>query len=100
MLALAVEKAADRNVGELLVERLLVPAGMETASFVAETGAFPGGATGYEGTLTTGWRPGINRLHWSGDAGVCASIDDLVACQLDPGRAHPAQLCATRCAVA
>jgi D-aminopeptidase len=94
MLALAVEKAADRNFGELLVERLLVPAGMETASFVAETGAFPGGATGYEGTLTTGWRPGINLLHWSGDAGVCASIDDLVAWErfIDRTRDDPGSL--------
>ena len=45
------------------------PAGMETAVFVAETGALPGGAVGYEGSLATGWRPGINRIHWKGDAG-------------------------------
>jgi len=79
MLALAIERKTGRDFGELLAERLLAPSGMETARFVAETRAVPGGAAGYEGTSTSGWRPGINRLHWSGDAGICASIDDLVA---------------------
>ena len=79
MLALAVEQKTGRDFGEMLTERLLVPSGMETARFVAETSAFPGGAAGYEGSSASGWRPGINRLHWSGDAGICASIDDLVA---------------------
>lgn len=79
MLALAIAQAAGRDFGELLTERVVAPAGMETASFVAETGALPGGAVGYEGAPGSGWRPGINRLHWSGDAGLCASIDDLVA---------------------
>lgn len=79
ILALAIEQKADRDFGELLTERLLSPAGMETANFIVETGGLPGGATGYEGKLATGWRPGINRLHWSGDAGVCASMDDLIA---------------------
>src|SRR6185369_9932209 len=27
----------------------------------------------------TGWRQGVTKLHWAGDAGLCASIDDLVA---------------------
>jgi len=79
MLALALEQAAGRDFGEMLMERVVRPAGMETAAFVPETGALPGGAIGYEGALGTGWRAGINRLHWSGDAGLCASIDDLVA---------------------
>jgi D-aminopeptidase len=79
MLALAIEQKTGRDFGELLAERLLDPSGMETARFVAETSVIPGGAAGYEGTSATGWRPGINRLHWSGDAGICASIDDLVA---------------------
>lgn len=79
MLANAIERKAGRDFGELLIDRVVKPAGMETASFAPETGALPGGATGYEGTLATGWRQGINNLHWSGDAGLCASIDDLVA---------------------
>lgn len=79
MLALAVEQKTGRDFGEMLTERLLVPSGMETARFVAWRPAPSGGAAGYEGTSGSGWRPGINRLHWSGDAGIRASIDDLVA---------------------
>lgn len=79
MLATAIEQKAGRSFGELLVKRIVEPAGMATASFVAETGALPGGAVGYEGTLASGWRPGINRIHWTGDAGLCASIDDMIA---------------------
>ncbi len=88
MLALAVEEAAGRDFGELLTERVVRPAGMESAVFVTETGALPGGAIGYEGTLASGWRPGINRLHWSGDAGLCASLDDMIAweCFIDRTR--------------
>ncbi|MDY0883619.1 D-aminopeptidase [Dongia soli] len=79
MLANAIERKADRDFGELLIDLVVTPAEMETASFVPETSALPGGASGYEGTLATGWRQGVNNLHWSGDAGLCASIDDLVA---------------------
>ena len=79
ILATAIEHRATRQFGELLIDRIVRPAGMEDAVFVAETGDLPGGAVGYEGTLATGWRPGINRIHWTGDAGLCASIDDMIA---------------------
>jgi len=69
LLALALEQKTGTPFGDLMMEQVVAPAGLKTASFVAETGALPGGATGYEGTLGTGWRAGINRLHWSGDAG-------------------------------
>ena len=58
MLAVALEERTGRDFGELVTERVVRPAGMETAVFVAETGALPGGAVGYEGSLATGWRPG------------------------------------------
>ncbi len=79
ILATVIEQKAGRHFGELLTERIVRAAGMETAVFAAETGDLPGGAVGYEGTLATGWRPGINRIHWTGDAGICASIDDMIA---------------------
>ena len=79
ILAAAIEQKASRPFGELLIERIVRPAGMEGAVFAAETGDLPGGAVGYEGTRATGWRPGINRIHWTGDAGLCASIDDMIA---------------------
>jgi D-aminopeptidase len=79
MLAVALEERTGKEFGDLVTERIVRPAGMETAVFVTETGALPGDATGYEGTLATGWRPGINRIYWKGDAGICASIDDMIA---------------------
>lgn len=79
MLATAIEQKAKRPFGELLIERITKPAGMESAVFAAETADLPGDAVGYEGTLQTGWRPGISRIHWTGDAGICASIDDMIA---------------------
>ena len=78
MLALAIAEKAGRSFDELLMERVVAPAGMETACFAPETAALPGGATGYEGSLGSGWRPGFNNIHWAGDAGICASVDDLV----------------------
>ncbi|MDP3960914.1 MAG: D-aminopeptidase [Pseudorhodobacter sp.] len=88
LLALALEQHTGAAFGDLMMARVVGPAGLPTASFVAETGALPGGATGYEGTSDTGWRSGINRLHWSGDAGLCMSIDDLIAweCYIDRTR--------------
>ena len=88
LLALALEQHSGTEFGDLMMARVVGPAGLPTASFVTETGALPGGATGYEGTTDTGWRPGFNRLHWSGDAGLCMSVDDLIAweCYIDRTR--------------
>jgi D-aminopeptidase len=94
MLALALEMRTDLEFGDLVMKHAVGPAGMETAGFVPEASALPGGATGYEGTFGTGWRPGMNRLHWSGDAGLCASIDDMIAWErhIDRTRDDPASL--------
>jgi D-aminopeptidase len=79
LLATAIEQKAGRPFGDYLMQQVVQPTGMESAVFAAETGALPGDAVGYEGSLATGWRPGINRIHWTGDAGICASIDDMIA---------------------
>ena len=34
---------------------------------------------GYEGSLEAGFRPAVNRIVWTGDAGVGACLDDMVA---------------------
>ena len=74
MLAAAIAERSGRDFGELLIDRIAGPAAMNTAVFQADTGAVPGGAMGYEGTMATGWRPGVNRIHWCGDAGLHASV--------------------------
>jgi len=79
LLALALQQRTGVAFGDLIMKHVVEPAGLATATFNDETDALPGGATGYEGNVTTGWRAGINRIHWSGDAGLTMSIDDLIA---------------------
>lgn len=79
LLANAIAAVTGRDFGSELIGRVARPAGMESAVFAPETRALPGGAVGYEGTLASGWRPGLNRIHWAGDAGLCASLDDMIA---------------------
>ena len=61
---MALEERTRRNFGDLVTERVVRPAEMEkTTVFVAETGQWPGGAIGYEGTLASGWRPAVNHIN-------------------------------------
>ena len=39
----------------------------------------PDGTEGYEGTQDGGFRPAVNRIFWTGDAGLAASLDDMIA---------------------
>lgn len=74
-----IEDHVGRPFEDILVERILRPAGMETARLNPETGDIPGGAVGYEGDNTFGFIPAVNRINWTGDAGMVASLDDLIA---------------------
>jgi D-aminopeptidase len=74
--------AAERagvTFADLLRTRVFDRAGMETAFLAADTAAMPDGATGYEGTQAGGFRAAENRILWTGDAGVGASLDDMIA---------------------
>jgi D-aminopeptidase len=68
-----------RGFAELLRTRVFEPAGMATALLAADTSAMPDGTQGYEGTQATGFRPAENRILWTGDAGLGASLDDMIA---------------------
>lgn len=70
---------AGRGLGELLRSRIFDRAGMPSALLAAETSALPDGTVGYEGTLEGGFRPAVNRILWTGDAGIGASLDDMIA---------------------
>lgn len=70
---------AGRDLGELLKERILGPAGMQTAVLAPDTANRPGNVMGYEGNAATGFFPAVNRIWWAGDAGLVASLDDLIA---------------------
>ena len=69
----------DEGFADLLRRRLFEPAGMETAFLAADTRAMPDGTEGYEGSQAAGFRAAENRIVWTGDAGVGASLDDMIA---------------------
>ncbi len=89
-----VEEAGGRALDELLRRHVLGPAGMEQAFLAADTSAMPDGTEGYEGTQATGFTPAVNRILWTGDAGLGASLDDMIAWEkhVDATRDDPASL--------
>lgn len=68
-----------RSLGQLVAERIFKPAGMKTAKWCTESSHFPEYAVGYEGSIETGFFPATNRISLSGDSGVNASLDDMIA---------------------
>jgi D-aminopeptidase len=79
LLADILQERAGRSFAELLRARIFEPVGMETALLAADTRALPDGTEGYEGTRDAGFRPAENRILWTGDAGIGASLDDMIA---------------------
>ncbi len=78
----------------LLRARVFEPAGMEGAILAADTTAMPDGTEGYEGNPETGFRAAVNRVLWTGDAGLGASLDDMIAWErfIDRTRDDPQSL--------
>lgn len=74
-----IEARTGRSFGELLRTRLFERIGMASAFVAADTRAMPDGTEGYEGNQKGGFRAAENRIHWTGDAGMGASLDDLIA---------------------
>jgi D-aminopeptidase len=68
-----------RSFAELLRTRIFDRVGMESAFLAADTRAMPDGTEGYEGTAADGFRAAENRILWTGDAGLGASLDDMIA---------------------
>jgi D-aminopeptidase len=86
---------AGRSFAELLRTRIFDRVGMESALLAADTRAMPDGTQGYEGTPAGGFRAAVNRILWTGDAGMAASLDDMIAWERhidatrdDPGSLH------------
>ena len=90
----AVQERTGRPFAELLRQRVFEPAGMATALLAADTRAMPDGTEGYEGTQATGFRAAENRIVWTGDAGIGASLDDMIAWErsIDASRDDPQSL--------
>jgi D-aminopeptidase len=54
-------------------------AGVDVPLLAADTRAMPDGTEGYEGNPVAGFRTAENRILWTGDAGMAASLDDMIA---------------------
>ena len=79
MLSDILEHRTGQSFAELLRTRIFEKAGMHTAFLAADTSAMPDGTQGYEGSQAGGFRPAENRILWTGDAGLGASLDDMIA---------------------
>ena len=79
MLSDILDERTGRSFAELLRAGIFDRLGMETAFLAADTRAMPDGTEGYEGTYGRGFRAAKNRILWTGDAGLGASLDDMIA---------------------
>ncbi len=73
------QQRTGRGFAELLRDRVFARAGMASALLCADTRAMPDGTEGYEGNPTAGFRAAQNRILWTGDAGLGACLDDMIA---------------------
>ncbi|UFN47993.1 D-aminopeptidase [Roseomonas sp. OT10] len=88
------QERTGRGFGELLRSHVLDRAGMGGALLAADTRAMPDGTEGYEGSQAGGFRAAENRVLWTGDAGLGASLDDMIAWErwIDATRDDPDSL--------
>ncbi len=94
ILSNALESQTGRSFAEILRTRIFDRVGMETAFLAADTRAMPDGTDGYEGSVSAGFRAAENRILWTGDAGLGASLDDMIAWErhIDATRDQPDSL--------
>ncbi len=74
-----IEMETGSGIGDALRKSVFEPAGMLTAAFCEDTSSHPGNCVGYEGSPTSGFVRAENNIWWSGDAGIVASLEDLMA---------------------
>jgi CubicO group peptidase (beta-lactamase class C family) len=82
ILARLVEIITLESLEGLLAQRVFGPAGMKTAKLCADNANHPQPIIGYEGDEQHGFLPAVNRMEWSGDAGVVASLTDMIAYEM------------------
>ncbi|CAI9121013.1 D-aminopeptidase [Brytella acorum] len=80
-----------RSFADLLRQHVFEPFDMEHAFLAADTRSMPDGTTGYEGSESSGFRAAENNVLWTGDAGLGASLDDMIAWEkaIDRDRHNP-----------
>ncbi|MEO8242807.1 MAG: D-aminopeptidase [bacterium] len=87
-----IQRASGQELGALLHDKVFVSAGMETAVLLPDARHNADGVVGYEGNDSIGFLPAQNGIWWAGDAGISASLDDMLAweCYIDASRGDPA----------
>ena len=100
ILANILQERAGRSFEDLLKDRLFSTTGMGDARLTADTRSMPDGTQGYEGDENSGFRPADNAIVWTGDGGIGATLDDMIAWEryIDRNRTHPNGLYSRLCA--
>jgi len=75
----ALEAHTGHSYADLLHDHVFERTGMRHARLWPDTATMPDGTEGYEGSVEFGFFPAVNRVFWTGDAGVIASLDDMIA---------------------
>ncbi|MBL8265663.1 D-aminopeptidase [Steroidobacter sp.] len=88
------ENRTGRSFAELLRTQIFDRVGMPGALLAADTQSMPDGTVGYEGSASGGFRPAENRIFWTGDAGMGATLEDMIAWEshIDQTRDDPESL--------
>lgn len=83
-----IEAETGEGLEALYRRHVWQPAGMQTAVLAADTRHPVDGVAGYEGSDATGYVPADNGVWWIGDAGIAASLEDMLAyeCWIDATR--------------
>lgn len=74
-----IETATGSALADLYRTHVWGPAGMKSAVLTADTRHPEDGVVGYEGSDATGFFPAENGIYWIGDAGISASLDDMLS---------------------
>lgn len=74
-----IEAETGEALEKLYKQHIWTPAGMKTTVLTADTRHPEDGVVGYEGSDATGFFPAKNAIYWIGDAGISASLSDMLA---------------------
>ncbi|TKA97134.1 D-aminopeptidase [Cereibacter changlensis] len=74
-----IEAETGRALPDLYAEHIFGPAGMTSAELTSDTRHPADDVVGYEGNDATGFFSADNGIFWIGDAGISASLDDMLA---------------------
>ena len=74
-----IEQETGTDLETLYRKHIWEPASMSGAVLTSDTRQPADGVIGYEGSDATGFFPADNGIFWIGDAGISASLDDMLA---------------------